>query len=167
VQDALHESEERYRDLFENSTDLIQSVNNDGRFEYVNAKWLEALGYTREEIKQLTLMDILRKDQVPHCNELFERVRNGEALDRVETVFVSKDGREILVEGNVNGQFKNGQFVATRAIFRDITERKKIERMKDQFVSMVSHELRTPLTSIRASLGLLASGVIGALPEKG
>jgi PAS domain S-box-containing protein len=167
VQDALHESEERYRDLFENSTDLIQSVNNDGRFEYVNAKWLEALGYTREEIKQLTLMDILRKDQVPHCNELFERVRNGEALDRVETVFVSKDGREILVDGSVNGQFKNGQFVATRAIFRDITERKKIERMKDQFVSMVSHELRTPLTSIRASLGLLASGVIGALPEKG
>jgi urea ABC transporter urea binding protein len=292
AQDALYESEERYRDLFENSTDLIQSVNNAGRFEYVNGKWMETLGYTREETKQLTLMDILRKDQVQHCNELFERVRNGETLGRVETVFVSKDGREIIVDGNVNGQFKNGQFVATRAIFRDITEKKKaenalkeseerykaifdgasdgflaadvktnkfvfanpkmcemtgyslkellelsvpdmhpkkevssvieeitkqlqgesdvakeipvlrkdqtviycdirgkvieiegqrcmvgifrdvterrqVEGMKDQFVSMVSHELRTPLTSIRASLGLLASGVIGALPEKG
>jgi len=290
AQDALHESEERYRDLFENSTDLIQSVDNGGRFEYVNRKWLEALGYTREETKQLTLMDILRKDQIPHCNELFERVRNGEALDHVETVFVSKDGREILVEGNVNGQFKNGQFVATRAIFRDITERRiadetlresenryrtlfdstndaifihdmggkflevnqvacerlgysrevllrmtppeinspeyavtaaqrveelrkvghsfseiaqvkrdgtiiptelssriidykgkpavlsiarditerrQVERLKDQFVSTVSHELRTPLTAIRASIGLLASGASGTLPEKG
>ena len=49
----------------------------------------------------------------------------------------------------------------------DITERKKIERMKDQFVSIVSHELRTPLTSIRASLGLVASGFGGVLPEKG
>jgi PAS domain S-box-containing protein len=56
-----------------------------------------------------------------------DRVRSGEALDRVETVFISKDGREILVDGNVSGQFKNGQFVATRAIFRDITERKKME----------------------------------------
>ena len=164
---AVRESEERYRDLFENATDLIQAVGGDGKFEYVNGKWLKALGYSQEEVKELTLMDILRKDQVSDSMALFERVRNGEVLDRVETVFVSKDGREILVEGNVNGQFKDGQFVATRAIFRDITERKKIEQMKDQFVSMVSHELRTPLTSIRASLGLLASGVIGALPEKG
>ncbi len=292
AEDALHESEERYRDLFENSTDLIQAVNDDGRFEYVNKEWLKALGYTREETKQLTLMDILRKDQVQHCMELFVTVRSGEVLDRVETVFVSKDGREIIVEGNVNGQFKNGQFVATRAIFRNITERKKVEnalkeseerykaifegasdgflaadvktnkfvfanpkmceitgyslkellelnlndihpkkdlpfvidqftkqaqgtldvareipvlrkdktvlycdisaklieiegrkclagifrditerrqveRLKDQFVSTVSHELRTPLTAIRASIGLLASGASGTLPEKG
>ena len=49
--------------------------------------------------------------------------------------------------------------------FRDITELKRIERMKTEFVSTVSHELRTPLTSIRGSLGLLVGGVAGALPE--
>jgi signal transduction histidine kinase len=49
---------------------------------------------------------------------------------------------------------------------RDITERKKIERMKAEFVSTVSHELRTPLTSIRGSLGLIMAGVAGALPEQ-
>ncbi|MEO8431258.1 MAG: ATP-binding protein [Acidobacteriota bacterium] len=48
---------------------------------------------------------------------------------------------------------------------RDISERKEIDRMKKEFLSTVSHELRTPLTSIRGSLGLLAGGVLGPLPE--
>ena len=51
--------------------------------------------------------------------------------------------------------------------FRDISERRVVERMKDEFISVVSHELRTPLTSIRGSLGLLFSGKLGELSEKG
>ena len=52
------------------------------------------------------------------------------------------------------------------SIMRDITERKKIDRMKNEFVSTVSHELRTPLTSIRGSLGLLTGGAAGELPQQ-
>jgi CheY-like chemotaxis protein len=53
-----------------------------------------------------------------------------------------------------------------RGIFRDVTARLEIERMKDEFVSTVSHELRTPLTSIRGALGLLTSGILSADPAK-
>ncbi|MFN3374635.1 MAG: ATP-binding protein, partial [Chloroflexus sp.] len=49
---------------------------------------------------------------------------------------------------------------------RDVTERRAVERMKNEFVAVVSHELRTPLTSIRGSLGLLAGGVAGELPPR-
>ncbi len=54
----------------------------------------------------------------------------------------------------------------TIAVVEDISERKKIERMKNEFVSVVGHELRTPLTSIRGSLGLLAGGIAGELPPE-
>jgi signal transduction histidine kinase len=53
------------------------------------------------------------------------------------------------------------QFIA---LVRDISERKRVDRLKDEFVSAVSHELRTPLTSIRGALGLLAGGALGELP---
>jgi CheY-like chemotaxis protein len=52
-------------------------------------------------------------------------------------------------------------------MFRDVTERRAIERLKSEFVSTVSHELRTPLTSIRGALGLLSSGLLGPIAEKG
>ena len=48
-------------------------------------------------------------------------------------------------------------------VFRDVTQRREVDRMKNEFVSVVSHELRTPLTSIRGSLGLLAGGALGEL----
>ena len=52
------------------------------------------------------------------------------------------------------------------AVIRDATARKQIEQMKSEFVSTVSHELRTPLTSIAGSLGLLAGGAAGDLPDR-
>ena len=127
TEEALRESEEKYRDLFENATDLIQSVDREGKFVYVNRKWLEVLGYTWDEVQHLRLGDILREDQVPHCMKIFEVVSRGTPVDRVEAVFVSKEGREIPVEGNANAQFEKGEFVATRGIFRDVTERKQAE----------------------------------------
>jgi signal transduction histidine kinase len=65
----------------------------------------------------------------------------------------------VLIEG-ADGEQKIWSFI------QDITERKRIERMKNEFVSAVSHELRTPLTSISGSLGLVVSGVLGEMPDK-
>ena len=127
AEDALRESGEKFRDLFENANDLIQSVNINKRFVYVNKKWLETLGYSKEEVKKLELTDILRRDQIPYCMDLFRRVCGGETFEKIETIFMTKDGREIYVEGTVNARFKNNKFVATRAIFRNVTERKKAE----------------------------------------
>lgn len=127
AESALKESEERLRDLFNNVNDMIQSVDANGNFLYVNKSWLEILGYTEEEVKNLTLFDILREDQIPHCQEVIRRLSEGESFEMVETVFVSKDGREIYVEGSVNGKVENGKLVATRAIFRDVTQQKKME----------------------------------------
>lgn len=123
----LRESEEKYRDLFENASDLIQSIDKDGKFYFVNKKWLKTLGYSHDEINDITFLDIVKHEFVPHCDDILNRVQNGETIVNEETVFITKDGEEIYVEGNINGLFKDGVFIASRGIFRDITDRKMIE----------------------------------------
>lgn len=75
-----------------------------------------------------------------------------------------KDGR--IIEHHQLPQRIESKIVGRVSSFCDITERQKIERMKNEFVSMVSHELRTPLTSIRCSLSLIVGGVAGEIPRQ-
>ncbi len=168
TEQALMESEKRYRDLFENANDLIQMVDVEGRLSYANRAWCQAMEYDRQEILNgnVRLDDFISEESKDHCIESFQKVMQGEKLDRVEAVFRSKSGREIPVEGSITCKYEAGQPFATRGIFRDISERKEIDRMKNEFISIVSHELRTPLTAIKGSLGLLNGGVLGTLPEK-
>ncbi|MEA3430538.1 MAG: PAS domain S-box protein [Nanoarchaeota archaeon] len=126
----LRESEELYKDLFENASDLIHSVDLHEKFIYVNKKWLTTLGYSKDEIKSLKLKDIIKKDQITHCMNIFKEVCKGEYPEKVKTVFVTKNGQEVYVEGNVNAKFKDGKFVATRGIFRDITKRNEVNQEK-------------------------------------
>jgi PAS domain S-box-containing protein len=127
AEEALRESEEKYRDLFENASDLIQSVAADGPFVYVNPAWRETLGYSEEEIGGLSFMDIIHPDSKAHCAELFERVMAGERVDHIEAMFVTKEGKTIAVEGSAGGTVKDGEIVGTRGIFRDISERQRAE----------------------------------------
>jgi two-component system sensor histidine kinase/response regulator len=106
---------------------LIQSVDPQGRFLYVNRAWLEALGYTRHEVSRLSMLDIIHPDHQGQCQLTFERVLGGEAVENMETVFVAKDGRSIPVTGNINCRFEDGKPVATRGIFRNISEQKRAE----------------------------------------
>ena len=122
----LHESKEALQDFLDNATDLVQSVGADGRFVYVNRAWLRTLGYTPEEVRGLTIFDIIHPESLAHCRDLFQRVIAGESIKNFETVFVAKDGRCVPVEGNADSRSHEGR-VLTRAIFRDVTERKLAE----------------------------------------
>lgn len=141
---ALRASESKYRDIFDNANDLIQSVDADGNFTYVNKKWLETLGYTENEVKKLKFPDILRKDQARHCMELFRKVSLGQSVANVETVFMTKNGMEIVVEGNANARLEGGKFITSRGIFRDVTDRKRTEK----FIKSVLESLTEGLITI-------------------
>lgn len=177
----LQESEELYRDLFENASDLIQSVDNDGRFLYVNRAWKKILGYEDCEIPALTIVDVIDPESLPHCMDIFQRIMKGEEVREVEAVFRSKDGRKIVVEGNLNCRYKEGQPVSTRGIFRDITERREAEQkqtkllkeiaqanreLKD-FAYVVSHDLKAPLRAISSLAGWIATDYGDQLGEEG
>ncbi len=126
TQDVLSR-EAQLLDLFDNATDLIQSVSPEGRLLFVNRAWKETLGYSDAELINLSIFDIIHPADHAHCKLLMDRLFAGERCLAVEARFLSKSGREITVEGNVNCQFTDGKPVATRGIFRDITARHQAE----------------------------------------
>ncbi|HEX8394775.1 MAG TPA: ATP-binding protein [Longimicrobium sp.] len=91
----------------------------------------------------------------------------GVARTVTQAQFRRTDGTSFPVEYAATPMQEGDTLTGAVITFRDVTERREVERMKDEFVSVVSHELRTPLTSIRGSLGLLAAGKLGEVPEKG
>ncbi|MEO0107645.1 MAG: PAS domain S-box protein, partial [candidate division WOR-3 bacterium] len=178
---ALAESEERYRDLLDSASDLIQSVRPDGHFAFVNRAWRETLGYTPDEVADLKLADVVAPECLEHCQEKLSVVLRGQRLSQVEATFVAKDGRRILVEGNVDCRTRDGRPIATLGIFRDITERKqqelrlmqknaelqRLNEQKNQFLGMAAHDLRNPLAVILNYSEFLLSDQTHALtPEQ-
>ncbi len=137
----FHEQERRLRDFMENANDLIQSVGPDGRIRFANRKWRELLGYADHEIGNLNIFDLVDPEYRAHCEAMFRRVVQGESLSDVETVLVARDGRRLELSGSVNGQFENDRLVATRGIFRDVTDQKKAERELRAFNAILSHAL--------------------------
>ena len=129
AENRLRESEERLKDLLDGANDLIQSVAPDGHFRYVNRAWREALGYSEEDLPELTIFDIIHPVSLPHCKLFFRKLFSTGTGGAVEVTLVSKGGKSILVEGHVNTKFEDGRPVSSRAIFRDITERKLAETL--------------------------------------
>ena len=153
--------------IVESSDDAIIGKTLDGVITSWNRGAESQYGYSAEEAKGKPISILIPPDRSDELTYFFERVKRGERVQHYETKRLRKDGSIIEVSLTVSPiRGPVGGIVGASTIARDITERKQVERMKDQFVSTVSHELRTPLTSIRASIGLLASGVGGTLSEK-
>jgi PAS domain S-box-containing protein len=123
----LRSSQKKYGDLFEHAHDMIQSVDAEGRFQFINRSWMEALGYHEAELEEMTVFDIIHEDSLDHCRTAFTNLMDTDEAVDLETVFVTKDGKEILVEGNVVPMVEDGKFVATHGFFRDITSRRATE----------------------------------------
>ena len=141
VEETLQESENRYRDLIESSHDLLQSIMPDGHFEFVNKAWFETLGYTEEELPNLTLLDVIHPDFHPHCQQMFSQIMVGQSFKDIQVTFVTKHGQSIPAEGNATGRFIGDEFVATHAFFRDITERKRAEKLSEEYRQQLEHEV--------------------------
>ena len=93
----------------------------------MNKKWRETLGYKEDELRRLCLWDIIHPEFLAHCKAVFNKVFSGEVMDSIETVFLSKQGDSIPVEGNAGCRFIGGKPQATIGIFRDIRNRRQTE----------------------------------------
>lgn len=165
---ALRESEERFRRAFDDAPIGIALVSINGHFLKVNRSLCDIVGYAAAELLTYNFNDLTYAEDVQLDLDAMQQL-----LDDEIQVFQTKK-RYLKKQGHVVPCLQSVSLVKNQdnrplyfiAQVQDITDRQKVERMKDEFISIVSHELRTPLTSIQGALGILGTGVFNDRPEK-
>ncbi len=189
MEEELRKSEERFRNLFENAVDPIVLLDRRGKIIMANKKVEEMTGYKRKELigEHFARAGLLtRKSILITLKNFAARLMGGE-IKPYEIEIIRKDGRILYVEINASAIKEDGKIIGDLVIFRDITERKRLEeelrksheklkrafeelkeldRKKDEFISMAAHELKTPLAAISGFSQLLKSEGIISDKEK-
>jgi len=144
----LATSELQYRRLFETAHEGILIVNAEtGQIEDVNPFLLDMVGFSKREILGKKLWEIGMLEHANLSRERFRVLQDRKYIRYEDIPLETKDGRQVDVEFASNVYEVNGKKVVQCNI-RDITERKELDRLKDEFIGMVSHELSKPLTVI-------------------
>ncbi|QBX37684.1 response regulator [Brevundimonas sp. S30B] len=158
----------RQTTIFDSAIDAILTLNPSGSIETLNAAGERMFGWSAKDITRRDvslLLDVAGDDEAAFLARLGARNGDFEGGLVREMTARRRDGLAFPVDVALS-PMKLPTGVHLVAVIRDITERRRMEEMKRQFVSTVSHELRTPLTSIAGSLGLLTGGAAGALPDR-
>jgi PAS domain S-box-containing protein len=186
----LFDTEQRYRELFENAHDIVYSIDLEGNYTSINKAGERLLGYQRAELLRMNIVDLLEPDQIEYVRQKIEvRLAGAPALP-FEITCRKKDGSRLELEVSGRLMFRDGKPVAIQGITRDITERKQWERQleqsaqelkqknaalsealaaareaseaKSRFLANMSHELRTPIHGVFGMTDLLLASTLSA-----
>jgi two-component system sensor histidine kinase VicK len=172
AEEALHIAMRQRELILDSVADGIYGIDLEGRVTFINQAAARALGYRPEQLQGRDIHELIHHshaDGTPYSkmtSPILQAMRRQETVRMRDEVFWRADGAAIPVEYTASPLLEEGQISGMVVAFQDISERRRLEKMKDEFISTVSHELRTPLTSLRASLGLISSGSLEKRPEK-
>jgi two-component system, cell cycle sensor histidine kinase and response regulator CckA len=184
VEEALRESERRFRSLTEAASDWIWEINNDGFYTYSSPKIKDLLGYEPEDVIGKTPFDLMPGDEAERIEASFEKIKEScRSFSGLENINLHKDGQEVVLETNgvpiVDAQ---GNMLGYRGIDRNITDRKRSEAEKTRLESQlfqsqkmeavgtlaggIAHDFNNILTALAGYAGLLRMKTTDATSRK-
>ncbi len=149
---ALAQSEERYRTLVESATDIIATLDLDGRFVTINPAVERVLGYTPDDMIGKKIDEFIRPEQTPIQDAMLRRKLEGEASTQYELEMLAKDGqrRSILDVKSRLALGDDGKPLAIHSIARDITERKEADARQTVLLRELQHRTKNMLAVIQS-----------------
>lgn len=141
--ESLKESEERYRDLFENANDIIYLHDLEGNFISINETGVKIFGYNRVKALELNISDIIAPEHLEFARSQIAAKVVGKESSSYELDCIKKDGRRVSFEVNSRIIYENGKPVYVQGIARDITDRKLAEEERDRLYNVSNDLLAT------------------------
>ena len=170
---ALAQLQQQTELILNSAGDGILRLDLEGRCTFANPAAERMLGYSAEEFIGRDPHALTRHalpDGTPCRSEecpIYAALKLGVVGHADGHILQRKDGTPLALDLLATPITEHGQVVGAVHLLRDVSERRAMEKLKEEFVSIVSHELRTPLTAIRGALGLLAGGDLASHAERG
>lgn len=151
--------------ILDYAVDVICSLDPKGMFAAVNPAAQQAWGYSEEQLIGKSYTELISSENIQDFRETLERIKSESGtMANVETRVITTSGEHVDVQWSLRWSDSENLYFC---VAHDVSDRKRVEQLKQDFVAMISHELRTPLTAMQAMLALLANGSYGELNESG
>lgn len=131
------------QDFVDNTSDIILMLSLLGDFMFVNNAFLEIIGYSRNEIKEMSIDDILHPQFKDIIKSNFEKIKNGEPISDFLLVIRNKQKKRIYLSGDINCRYIKGEPVSFRCILKDITQRRRAEAAQNLYYAIAQSNLNT------------------------
>ncbi|NET50112.1 MAG: response regulator [Merismopedia sp. SIO2A8] len=165
--ETVRESEQRFSTMANSPPVLLWISGTDGRYTFFNQSWLNFTGRSLAQEIGDGWLQLVHPEDLRYCLDTYRRAfETRETFQREYRLQRADQEYRWILDTGVPRFMPDGSFAGYIGSCIDISDRREIEQLKDEFVSLVSHELRTPLTSILGALDLLASGVLRTQPER-
>lgn len=153
---ALRESEQRFKKLFEKSTDVISIIDDNGNRLFATPSIKTVLGYDANEHIGVSGFTKIHPDDIPQVCKVLTMVKKRYGMSVPYLYRVQhKNGSWIWIEGTATNLLHEPSIKGIVLNYRNVNERIKDEQQKDDFVAMISHELKSPLTSAKIFMSVL------------
>ena len=142
----------RFSDLFENSTDIIQYLGEDGRVLQANPPLMEILGYDKNDVERMTIFNVVHADDRDRYRASLVNLQPGQKFDDVEVRTVGKTGKVFIMEASASKGWLSEDLFYTRAIFHDVTEKKRDEiKIRQQNIDLAgkNKQINEGVTKLR------------------
>ncbi|MBU6451048.1 MAG: PAS domain S-box protein [Cyanobacteria bacterium REEB67] len=160
--EALAAARDRELAFTENAVDVICAFDKSGQIQRINRASSNLFGYQAKDLLNTSIFDLVKPSERARSAELLLKATDREVTP-FEVTMLRKDGAERIVQWALRWSgIERGFF----AVFHDISEQKRTERLRQEVVAMVSHDLRSPLTAVDLSLSMLQAGSYGAIEDK-
>ena len=161
---TLRTADHAYRVLVESMSQGALTVTEQGIILYSNKQFSKIIGTPLEQIIGANFADVLPVAKKVQLEDLLV-VRGGEIeASDIECELLGDSGTSFIISAALLPKNENDAYLSI--IITDITERKRAEKAKDEFISLASHQLRTPATAVKQYLGMLLEGYVGDLDER-
>lgn len=162
VSKVMHEARLKEQAIVDQAVDVICALDENGKFQQINPAAERLWKFEHDELLGKSLLSMVTQQEKERVHRTLTQLIADEGMATFETHVIARDSEQVEMQWNA---FFSQEMKQIFCVAHDVTERKKIERLKAQLVEMISHDLRSPMSALQITLNILSSGSLGDLSD--